>query len=74
MKPLSFPRHSWIFRAGLLALLLLCGGCAHAISESLRQSVDPHLLFSQLSENPEAYVGKKVMLGGTIVETRNLEN
>ncbi len=52
--------------------LLLCIGCAHPISKGLRENVDPGVSVSQLLQAPETYVGKKVLLGGTIVETRNL--
>ncbi|PIQ95594.1 MAG: hypothetical protein COV67_14005 [Nitrospinae bacterium CG11_big_fil_rev_8_21_14_0_20_56_8] len=54
---------------GLLAALC---GCAHPLSEALRQKVDPQITFTQLIEEPDTYVGKRVLLGGVIVETRNL--
>ena len=49
-------------------------GCAHPISRGLRQSVDKDVSLSQIFSNPENLTGKRVMLGGKIVETRNLQN
>ncbi len=54
------------------ALLWLLTGCVHPISKQMRESVDPTVSLSQLFENPDAQSGKKVILGGDIVETRNL--
>ncbi len=58
--------------AGVGLLLLVGAGCAHVISEEVRQSVNPAVTFSALLESPEAYVGERVLFGGTIVRTRNL--
>jgi outer membrane lipoprotein len=55
----------------LIALMLL--GCAHAVSEQLRQQATPPIPFPQLQANPEVYKDRLVILGGTILETRNTE-
>ena len=55
----------------LIALTLL--GCAHAISEPLRQQATPPIPFPQLQSDPESYKDRLVILGGTILETRNTE-
>ena len=47
-------------------------GCAHPISPELRKNLDSTLTFEQIIENPEKFIGKKIILGGTIVETRVL--
>jgi outer membrane lipoprotein len=60
----------------LVVLLLAAAGlqaCAHPISEGLRRQADPELTFTRLLENPDQYIGKTFVLGGTIVATRNLE-
>jgi outer membrane lipoprotein len=54
---------------GLVALAML--GCQHAISEPLRQQVDPRLTFVQLQADPGAYKGRTVVLGGEIIRTHN---
>jgi outer membrane lipoprotein len=58
----------WIFFLPLLV------GCAHPISKGFRNQVDPDLSLNQILQSPNNYVGKKVVLGGTIIQTRNLEN
>ncbi len=51
---------------------LLLAGCVHPLSKQARDSVDPTISLPQLFENPESQSGKRVILGGEIVETRNL--
>lgn len=65
MKPI---RLFWILFLPLLA------GCAHPISKGFRNQVDPALSFNQILLSPDTHVGKKVVLGGMIVKTRNLNN
>lgn len=55
----------------LLAALLFLAGCARAISSGTMEQVDQNVTFEMLRGNPEAYVGKQVLLGGTINEVRN---
>lgn len=55
----------------ILVVMLLITGCIHAISEESRNLVDPTIQFSSLRANPDSYVGKYVMLGGTIAGIRN---
>ena len=54
----------------LLALVTL-SGCAHVISEEARRLVDPAVTFTKLRENPDASIGKYVMLGGVIAGAKN---
>jgi len=65
MKPI---RLFWILFLPLLV------SCAHPISGDFRNQVDPSLSFNRILHSPNTYVGKKVVLGGIIVQTRNLEN
>ena len=46
-------------------------GCTHPISDNMRATLDPSISTVGLFESPEVYVGKKVMLAGNIVQTRN---
>jgi outer membrane lipoprotein len=55
----------------LCASFLLFAGCAHVISEESRNLVDPTIHFQSLLANPDAFVGKYVMLGGTIAGVQN---
>jgi outer membrane lipoprotein len=52
------------------SLFLLAGGCAHVLSRQALLEVDPTLSFAQVKENPDAYKGKTLVLGGLIVDTR----
>jgi outer membrane lipoprotein len=55
----------------VIPTLLLMAGCARVISENSMRLVDTNITFSMLRENPEAYVGNYVLLGGTIAGVRN---
>lgn len=50
----------------VLPLMLLSTGCTHLISEQSRGLADRTVTFGQLQDNPEAYRGKLVLLGGII--------
>lgn len=58
----------------LFILFYILSGCAHVISKDLRASSDPSLTFNQVRQNPDAFKGKVVMLGGEIIETMNLKD
>jgi len=68
LRPLALP---WLY--GLILAAVGLQACAHPISEGLRRRADPELTFARLLENPDLYRGKTLVLGGTIVATRNLE-
>jgi outer membrane lipoprotein len=55
-----------LFLCGLAVLLL--NGCARVISQPVLQQVDETLTYRTLAADPQAYVGKMVLLGGTIVQ------
>lgn len=56
----------------LLLAWLLAGACASPpISRSVRMKVDPELSFAQLRADPHSYLGRGVLLGGEILQTRN---
>ncbi len=50
----------------ILPLLLLAGGCAHNLSKRALALADRTVTFDKLRENPDAYRGKIVILGGVI--------
>jgi len=62
----------------LLCLVTLTGlvitGCAPVISSQVLKEVDESVRFEQVLENPDAYEGKIVLLGGEIINTENLPN
>jgi len=55
----------------LLAAIPLTAGCSSPISKSVRKAVDPEISFGQLREQPAAYEGRLVLLGGVIIRTDN---
>jgi len=56
-----------------LAMLFLMSGCAHVISQELREQTDKDMTAEMLFKNPEAYKGKAVILGGVIINTCNTD-
>lgn len=56
-----------------LALFLFVSGCAPVISKELRSQVARDLTFKEIFNNPEAYKGKVVLLGGVIIGVKNLK-
>lgn len=57
----------------IASLLTVISGCSHVISNESRSLVDPTLTYSMLKENPDAYIGKYVLVGGVIAGTRNTD-
>lgn len=61
---------------GILATLLILFGCVipEHIPHEFLDRVDRQIQFEELRRNPDPYKGKLVILGGEIIEVRNLEN
>jgi len=55
----------------VLASLLGCTACGAVISSQVRELVDPTLSYPQVAARPEAYVGKVIIVAGTIIEAVN---
>ncbi len=51
-----------------LTMAFLVSGCAHTISKQSLALADRTITFTTLQENPDAYRGKYVLLGGTVAE------
>jgi outer membrane lipoprotein len=69
MKTIKCPWPSvWLAAAAALA----SAGCAAVISQETLKTVDKDIRFEQVLENPDAYRGKVVLLGGEIIETENM--
>ncbi|MBI4687281.1 MAG: Slp family lipoprotein [Nitrospirae bacterium] len=58
-------------RLFLVLTILSFLGCAHVISQELRQSADKGITPAELFKNPEGHKGKIVILGGAIVHSLN---
>ena len=63
-------------RLGILLVCLTLGsGCATGpspVPEALAPQVDRSVSFAQLLENPDAYVGKVLVLGGQVLQSKRL--
>ena len=46
-------------------------GCSPVISQGILQQVDKSIRFADLQRNPEAFIGRMVLVGGRIIETKN---
>ncbi len=57
----------------LFIVILFLSGCAHAVSNEMRQKARKDLAFATVLANPEVHRGEVVMWGGTIIETTNRE-
>lgn len=57
-------------RALLIALAVLGAGCAAAFPRGALRAVDREVSAGDLTRDPAAYVGRRVMVGGDIVATR----
>lgn len=57
-------------KALAMVFLLLLAGCAHWISPQSRDMVDRTITFNRLIDNPDAYRGKYVLLGGSIASVQ----
>lgn len=55
----------------LVCFMFALWGCATAISRDGLKRVDEDAVFSRLLEEPNRYMGKTFLLGGTIIETEN---
>ena len=53
-----------------LALLLL-SGCGPVLSQAVIDESDRNVFLGELQRNPERYIGKSVLFGGTIVRVGN---
>ena len=52
--------------------MLICTACAPVISPDVRAGLEPRLSFADIMAAPDAHLGKRVMLAGTILEAKNL--
>lgn len=57
----------------LAIAVIISAGCAPPFSKTLMDRVEKNLSFSDLNKAPESHAGKIMMVGGTIVDTKNLK-
>jgi outer membrane lipoprotein len=57
----------------LIIILFIMNGCAHVVSQGMREQVDKEITPAALFKTPEQYTGKTVLLGGTIISAKNTD-
>ena len=57
----------------LIIILFIMNGCAHVVSQDMREQVDKELSPAALFKTPEQHTGKTVILGGTIISAKNTD-
>jgi outer membrane lipoprotein len=55
----------------LVLLVLISVSCAPVISKELRREVSRDITFKQVIKDPEAYIGKTVLISGIIIDSEN---
>ncbi|MCF8129815.1 MAG: Slp family lipoprotein [Deltaproteobacteria bacterium] len=68
---MRFRAHIRNFSLVLWPGLLLLSACATTIPSEALMGVDHSISFQNLRENPEAFTGKTVVLGGEVISTEN---
>ncbi|MCG3112968.1 MAG: Slp family lipoprotein [Candidatus Manganitrophus sp. SB1] len=54
---------------------LIFSSCGQkVIPEDLERKVEKEISFQEVKKNPESYKGKRILVGGEIIEIRNLQN
>lgn len=59
--------------AALLAAILQLGGCGSVLSRKTMDQVSPNLSPGIVLNNPKAFIGQTVLVGGTILDAENLQ-
>ncbi|MFQ5736363.1 MAG: Slp family lipoprotein [Thermodesulfobacteriota bacterium] len=57
----------------LVVAAVVLAGCGSVISKGLVRQVDRQITLDKVQKDPEKYAGRKVLWGGVILNTRNLE-
>jgi outer membrane lipoprotein len=56
----------------VLGTALSCLSCTSVISSEIRSRVAQDITYTDIAQNPEAYIGKIIIAAGTIIEAKNL--
>ncbi|MBI2413730.1 MAG: Slp family lipoprotein [Deltaproteobacteria bacterium] len=57
----------------VLLILLLASGCGSVLTKELVKDIDRNITIESVQADPERYIGKKVVWGGIVLATSNLE-
>lgn len=56
---------------GLLVFTFFISGCTPVISDQSRKLINTEASFKTIKESPDGYIGKNIMVGGRLADTRN---
>ncbi|MFQ5780196.1 MAG: Slp family lipoprotein [Nitrospiria bacterium] len=63
---------SYLFVLIIMTLLASCG--PKIIPDEIEAKIDKDLPFEEISRDPELHIGRTILVGGEIIETRNLKD
>lgn len=72
MKAFSSPGVLAVFLLLSFSIFSACG--PRVIPEDLERKIEKEITFEEVKKNPDAYKGKRILVGGEIIETRNLQD
>jgi outer membrane lipoprotein len=58
----------------IIGLFVCCTACAHVMSKDALSLVDKSLSYRELRAHPDSYLGKYVLVGGTVAAVRNMKD
>ena len=61
------------FAAVLCVTMLQIGGCGTVLSRTTMDQVDPYISPQAVLNNPKPFVGQTILVGGTILSAKNLQ-
>ena len=67
-------RHRVVIAISAAFTVIVFAGCSPPFPKELLEKVDRQVTFAVLLKEPEKYAGKLLMMGGTIVDTKNLKD
>lgn len=59
------------FGISIIVTMICLYGCSHIMGNDILKEVDTQITFVELRQEPQAYRGKRVLLGGVIVKAVN---
>lgn len=66
-------RHRMLMAPVLAAVMAMTAGCSPPFPKELLEKIAANVTFAEVQQNPRTHGGKLLMLGGMIVETKNLK-
>ena len=67
-------RHAHHLKLILIVMPFLLAACAHPITKETRAQINPETTFAMVSENPTAFLGQHLLVGGVIITNESTED